>query len=199
MRLVRAARAGRDGAVFVFVCEAEVTEHLHVFLDRRAGRREHVARDGRRRAGLERRRAVLRQELAAGGEADVRRWIDKAEERDRAQDVIGGQLRSAFHLRARNRHQRVDGDGLDAELLQRDRHVKTIFPSIAHADDAAGADAEAFFLRHLDCFNAVIVRVARADLGEEAAARLDVVMIARDRSEERRVGKECRSRWSPYH
>ena len=24
-------------------------------------------------------------------------------------------------------------------------------------------------------------------------------MIDRDRSEERRVGKECRSRWSPYH
>ena len=23
--------------------------------------------------------------------------------------------------------------------------------------------------------------------------------VARDRSEERRVGKECRSRWSPYH
>ena len=23
--------------------------------------------------------------------------------------------------------------------------------------------------------------------------------IYRDRSEERRVGKECRSRWSPYH
>src|SRR5260221_2182328 len=29
--------------------------------------------------------------------------------------------------------------------------------------------------------------------GEQAAA------IARARSEERRVGKECRSRWSPYH
>ena len=23
--------------------------------------------------------------------------------------------------------------------------------------------------------------------------------VKRDRSEERRVGKECRSRWSPYH
>ena len=23
--------------------------------------------------------------------------------------------------------------------------------------------------------------------------------LGRDRSEERRVGKECRSRWSPYH
>src|SRR6266540_2539932 len=25
------------------------------------------------------------------------------------------------------------------------------------------------------------------------------VRVAKDRSEERRVGKECRSRWSPYH
>src|SRR3712207_9239009 len=24
-------------------------------------------------------------------------------------------------------------------------------------------------------------------------------LLAQDRSEERRVGKECRSRWSPYH
>ena len=26
-----------------------------------------------------------------------------------------------------------------------------------------------------------------------------VVLILAERSEERRVGKECRSRWSPYH
>ena len=34
----------------------------------------------------------------------------------------------------------------------------------------------------------------RASL-EELARRLSID----DRSEERRVGKECRSRWSPYH
>ena len=28
---------------------------------------------------------------------------------------------------------------------------------------------------------------------------LSWVEVAEDRSEERRVGKECRSRWSPYH
>ena len=26
-----------------------------------------------------------------------------------------------------------------------------------------------------------------------------IAMLAESRSEERRVGKECRSRWSPYH
>ena len=41
----------------------------------------------------------------------------------------------------------------------------------------------------------------------ELAARFDVtaetirrdLAVLDDRSEERRVGKECRSRWSPYH
>ena len=38
-----------------------------------------------------------------------------------------------------------------------------------------------------------------------AAQRADTVVVSifvnptRSRSEERRVGKECRSRWSPYH
>ena len=27
----------------------------------------------------------------------------------------------------------------------------------------------------------------------------EAARVARERSEERRVGKECRSRWSPYH
>ena len=28
---------------------------------------------------------------------------------------------------------------------------------------------------------------------------IDPAILAEERSEERRVGKECRSRWSPYH
>ena len=36
-------------------------------------------------------------------------------------------------------------------------------------------------------------------LGTAALRSLDLVAIATPRSEERRVGKECRSRWSPYH
>src|SRR5436309_15274375 len=35
---------------------------------------------------------------------------------------------------------------------------------------------------------------ARRQDGREAEE-----IVARERSEERRVGKECRSRWSPYH
>ena len=38
-------------------------------------------------------------------------------------------------------------------------------------------------------------------LGQEKKSEQDTVIIKNDilRSEERRVGKECRSRWSPYH
>src|SRR3712207_9040450 len=39
---------------------------------------------------------------------------------------------------------------------------------------------------------------ARIMAGGEGPGRVDVV-ITEIRSEERRVGKECRSRWSPYH
>ena len=41
------------------------------------------------------------------------------------------------------------------------------------------------------------VEVVDGHVAEDAAGDLDV--LRRSRSEERRVGKECRSRWSPYH
>ena len=40
---------------------------------------------------------------------------------------------------------------------------------------------------------------AGAKPGDIAAQQLSVDLQAESRSEERRVGKECRSRWSPYH
>src|SRR2546430_17014954 len=45
-------------------------------------------------------------------------------------------------------------------------------------------------------------RELRRLLLERAPGELDLLVLALDlhvRSEERRVGKECRSRWSPYH
>src|SRR2546427_10459919 len=36
-------------------------------------------------------------------------------------------------------------------------------------------------------------------LVEELDGRDEVDLVRQGRSEERRVGKECRSRWSPYH
>src|SRR5258707_2447278 len=43
------------------------------------------------------------------------------------------------------------------------------------------------------------VRRFACDASEPAAVELLFQNVVRDRSEERRVGKECRSRWSPYH
>ena len=42
---------------------------------------------------------------------------------------------------------------------------------------------------------ATLVRIPRARMDELFAGNAELA----DRSEERRVGKECRSRWSPYH
>ena len=36
-------------------------------------------------------------------------------------------------------------------------------------------------------------------LSGEVCDRYGLTQMEYDRSEERRVGKECRSRWSPYH
>ena len=50
--------------------------------------------------------------------------------------------------------------------------------------------------------SAVGCKLATADLGEIISdAHLYIIAVKDDaiRSEERRVGKECRSRWSPYH
>src|SRR5256885_7828725 len=40
---------------------------------------------------------------------------------------------------------------------------------------------------------------ARCPEFAQAAGRVQALANLRARSEERRVGKECRSRWSPYH
>ena len=42
-------------------------------------------------------------------------------------------------------------------------------------------------------------KAMRAALERKRKIIMQSKQIAYDRSEERRVGKECRSRWSPYH
>ena len=49
------------------------------------------------------------------------------------------------------------------------------------------------FLGHTDKAHELLEETLRLDPG------LDFTRAHRSRSEERRVGKECRSRWSPYH
>src|SRR2546426_12584365 len=40
---------------------------------------------------------------------------------------------------------------------------------------------------------------ARAGIAAALFIAAALALVARERSEERRVGKECRSRWAPYH
>ena len=59
-------------------------------------------------------------------------------------------------------------------------------PVVGSNEDIAPVDiSEEMRRSYLDYAMSVIVSRALPDV--------------RDRSEERRVGKECRSRWSPYH
>src|SRR5260370_29399995 len=58
--------------------------------------------------------------------------------------------------------------------------------------DQVGAGAEEHVLAVVYDFPC-----ARMLVGRSAAAKIGATL--EQRSEERRVGKECRSRWSPYH
>ena len=71
---------------------------------------------------------------------------------------------------------------------------KAFLASIGHKDSheerpAGNSTIDAFLHEKLGC------HIACPDCKSETVVKWSV----RKRSEERRVGKECRSRWSPYH
>ena len=52
----------------------------------------------------------------------------------------------------------------------------------------------------LQIVHAILADVWQDELEEHVATlEFEVLSLLIERSEERRVGKECRSRWSPYH
>jgi len=102
----------------------------------------------------------------------------------------------------------VDGDGLvDPEAVKKAITDKTLLVSIMHANNEIGAiqpikeigaicrEREVLF--HTDAVQTVgHIPIAVQDMN------IDLLSLSGHkfhRSEERRVGKECRSRWSPYH
>src|SRR5260370_42642329 len=88
--------------------------------------------------------------------------------------VAGGGLVIGFHLPATSRGR-----------------VATAAPFAPNAWLRIGAD------------ESVLVVVDRSEMGQGVTTSLPMLLAeeleADWRSEERRVGKECRSRWSPYH
>ena len=92
-----------------------------------------------------------------------------------------------------------DGTGIDAlrEILVRQPDTKVIMLTIHDADNllvtAIRNGATGYILKNIPI--AKLIKILQSvEKGEAALSRKMT-----SRSEERRVGKECRSRWSPYH
>src|SRR3989454_4544148 len=84
--------------------------------------------------------------------------------------------------------------GRKGELFQRTLIPKSDYDTAQAADDAA--------VTMLDAARAKEESLAGAIVSAQAQLRVADAMLQASRaqrSEERRVGKECRSRWSPYH
>src|SRR2546422_9411246 len=98
------------------------------------------------------------------------------------------------------------GEGLLDDARGRFRQMilaKLVFPRQRHVDDvasraqlAAGSFAEIIH-NHVVVFGALPLASVPGIGGKNPLEDFDHLEHAR--SEERRVGKECRSRWSPYH
>src|SRR2546422_10926196 len=94
-------------------------------------------------------------------------------------DVLHGEPEQLAALR-----DPVNGD--DVGVIERRSGARLALEAL----DQAGPKSQLRW-QHLDGDFAVELEIARQEDHRHAAAP--------DRSEERRVGKECRSRWSPYH
>ena len=69
-------------------------------------------------------------------------------------------------------------------------------------DAGVALEADAFFLNKRAGFSIDVKQTAMTVSGAGYISNIDLKVKGKDifkRSEERRVGKECRSRWSPYH
>ena len=93
---------------------------------------------------------------------------------------------------------------LIAELAAKNR-LPAIYPNIRWADAdglmSYGADQSEPFRRVAVFVDKILKGTKPADIPVEQPTKFELVinLKAAKRSEERRVGKECRSRWSPYH
>src|SRR5256885_8522036 len=91
-----------------------------------------------------------------------------------------------FFFSSRRRHTRLQGDW-SSDVCSSD--LKGFDVDAVRAVRAAGvADLGENYAQELR---------AKSDALDDAGIRWH--FVGRIRSEERRVGKECRSRWSPYH
>src|SRR5256885_2772306 len=97
----------------------------------------------------------------------------------------------SFFFSSRRRHTRLQGDWSSDVCSSDLQELMTVLArgadALTRARQAAGAAYDKGVVS--------LIEVLQAD--ESLLGVLDAQALAR--SEERRVGKECRSRWSPYH
>ena len=129
-----------------------------------------------------------------GATREDRLAVEGLERGDEAAEVLGGRIASRLEAEVADARRRCEERGVDADRLR-----------------GAVIEAESL-LGELAADDAVVTTIARdPDRAEQvirgrvqrhrpsAGAGAEPFFNADDRSEERRVGKECRSRWSPYH
>ena len=63
------------------------------------------------------------------------------------------------------------------------------------SDDAKEVALNSFINFYVDQYHRGSLEILSSQVSNELMATINQIL----RSEERRVGKECRSRWSPYH
>src|SRR5256885_10868604 len=95
-----------------------------------------------------------------------------------------------FFFSSRRRHTRLQGDW-SSDVCSSDLTDQTQW-------NIRSRNKRAFLLPYsLIQWKPTVVKIKQAD--STASNYVNNLAFERSRSEERRVGKECRSRWSPYH
>src|SRR5258706_6252560 len=82
-------------------------------------------------------------------------------------------------------------DVCSSDLVDPEAQAFSLFPEVQNLLQRQGL--------HLSGGQRKMVAIARAMMLSPSLLLLDEAFEGLARSEERRVGKECRSRWSPYH
>src|SRR2546428_1956581 len=83
--------------------------------------------------------------------------------------------------------------GTDFEVDEKHRHASLTEAGVAKAEKSLGLE------NLYDPANVDYIHHVYQALRAHTLFKLDRDYVVKERSEERRVGKECRSRWSPYH
>ena len=88
----------------------------------------------------------------------------------------------------------------DHEILTKRFYPRADLVFFVTSADRPYSESERRFLESIRGWGKkIVVLINKIDLFPAEADRDRLVSFVRSRSEERRVGKECRSRWSPYH